>query len=72
MEKQTFNKKLAKQITKLRSERKLTHAQLAKLCGKNQKQVIQRLETGTVTPSAYFIYKLSKALKVSVSDLINF
>ncbi len=44
MEKQSFNKKLAKQITKLRLERKLTHAQLAKLCGKNQKQVIQRLE----------------------------
>jgi transcriptional regulator with XRE-family HTH domain len=72
MEKQTFNKKLAKQITKLRLERNLTHTQLAKLSGKNQKQVIQRLETGTITPSAYFVYKLSKALNVPIGELINF
>jgi transcriptional regulator with XRE-family HTH domain len=72
MEKQTFNKKLAKQITKLRIERNLTHTQLAKLSGKNQKQVIQRLETGNITPSAYFVYKLSKALNVSIGELINF
>jgi len=37
-------KKLAKQIIKLRLERKLTHAQLAKFCEKNQKQVIQSLK----------------------------
>lgn len=72
MEKQVFNKKLAKQITKYRLERNLTHGQLGKLCGNKQKQVIQRLESGAVTPSVHFVYDIAKALKVSLNDLINF
>ena len=71
MEKQVFNKKLAKQIAKYRVERKLTHGQLAKLCGNKQKQAIQRLETGAISPSAYFVYEIAKALKVNVSELME-
>lgn len=72
MEKQVFNKKLAKQIAKYRVERKLTHGQLAKLCGNKQKQAIQRLETGAISPSAYFVFEIAKALKVPVGALYNF
>jgi len=72
MEKQVFNKKLAKQIAKYRQERKLTHGQLAKLCGNKQKQAIQRLETGAITPSAYFVFEIAKALKVPVGELMSF
>jgi len=72
MEKQAFNKKLAKQIKKIREERNLSHGELAKLCGKKQKQIIQRLETGTISPTVYFVYEISKALKVTPNDLMNF
>lgn len=71
MEKQVFNKKLAKQITKYREEKKLTQGQLAKLCGNKQKQAIQRLETGAITPSAHFVYEIARALKVNVGELMN-
>ena len=71
MEKQTFNKKLAKQITKYREEKKLTQGELAKLCGNKQKQAIQRLETGAITPSAYFVYEIAKAMKIEVGVLMD-
>lgn len=72
MEKQVFNKKLAKQIAKYRSEKELTHGQLAKLCGNKHKQAIQRLETGTVSPSAHFVCEIATALKVPIGELLNF
>jgi DNA-binding XRE family transcriptional regulator len=72
MEKQVFNKKMAKQIAKYRVEQNLTQGQLGKLCGNKPKQIIQRLESGAVTPSVHFVYHIAKALNVSLNDLINF
>lgn len=70
MEKHTFNKKLAKRIKAAREEKELSQGQLGKLCGK-QKQAIQRLEQGLVVPSAYFVYQIAVALRVSVAKLIE-
>jgi putative transcriptional regulator len=70
MEKTTFTKKLGKRITKIREEKKLTQVQLAKLC-KKPKQNINRLEAGTINPTAYFLYELSIALKVPIVELLE-
>jgi transcriptional regulator with XRE-family HTH domain len=70
MEKTTFTKKLGKRITKIREEKKLTQVQLAKLC-KKPKQNINRLEAGTINPTAYFLYELSIALKVPIIELLE-
>ena len=70
MEKTTFTKKLGKRIARIREEKKLTQVQLAKLC-KKPKQNINRLEAGTINPTAYFLYELSIALKVPIVDLLE-
>ena len=72
MEKDIFTKKLAKQVAKAREAKGLTHGQLAKLCNNKPKQTIQRLETGAVTPSAYFVFEIAIALKVTPNDLMVF
>ena len=71
MEKDTFIKKLGKHISEIREEKELTQVQLAKLC-KKHKQNINRLEAGAMNPSAYYLYELSKALKVPMSNLLDF
>lgn len=71
MDKNTFTKKLGKQVAKIRKEKGLTQVQLAKLL-KKSKQDVHRLEAGTVTPTSYFVHKIAKALKVSGGELIDF
>ncbi|MBK8369759.1 MAG: helix-turn-helix transcriptional regulator [Bacteroidetes bacterium] len=39
---------------------------------KKHKQNINRLEAGAMNPSAYYLYELSKALKVPMSNLLDF
>ena len=70
MEKDIFTKKLGKRIAKIRVEKELTQVELGKLL-KKQKQSIYRLETGMFTPTAYFVYEISKALKVPIGDLMD-
>lgn len=70
MEKTTFTKKLGKRITKIREDKNLTQVQLAKLC-KKPKQNINRLETGLINPTAYFLHELSIALKVPLTELLE-
>lgn len=71
MEREVFKKKLGKRIAKLRKEKGLTQVELAKLCDL-PKQNINRLEAGLVNPSAHFVYEISKALKISLNELISF
>jgi len=70
MEKDVFTKKLAKRITKVREEKEMTQVALGKLIGKS-KHSICRLESGTFTPTAFFVFEISKALKVSVGELMD-
>ena len=71
MEKTVFAKKLGKQIAILRREKEFTQVELAKQC-KQRKQNINRLESGGVNPSAFFIYKIAKALDVPIEKFFDF
>lgn len=75
MEKKTLNRKvftqkLGKRICTLRKENELTQNQMAKMFGMPQ-QNISRLEAGTFTPSAFFVYQIASAFKVSSAELMD-
>lgn len=70
MEQEVFIKKLGKRITKVREEKQLSQAELARLMGL-PRQNINRLETGTVNPKAYTVYELARVMKVRVGDLMT-
>jgi len=69
--KEIFLKKLGQRIATLREKAGLNQSQLAIECDKDR-QSINRLEKGNVNPSIYYLQQISKALKVTLSDLVSF
>lgn len=69
--KQIFLKNLGERIAFLREKKGLNQSQLAIECDKDR-QSINRLEKGNVNPSAYYLLQISRALKISLSELLNF
>ena len=57
-------------LKKARQKRKLTQQALADKVGIRQ-ETIARLETGKRQPSMDLLYRLAKALKVKVGDLLE-
>lgn len=57
-------------ISRIRIQRRLTQAQLAKLCGTSTNN-ISRWEIGAATPNGKNLMKLAEALGCSMEDLIQ-
>lgn len=70
MKKEQLLKKLGSRIRALRLEKGLSQVELANSIGKDQ-QSIQRLETGRINPSVYYLLEVSKGLDVDLIDLIK-
>lgn len=62
------NEKLGKRIRKARREKKMSQEELADRVGLHY-TTISRIERGISNPPVHTIDKISKALKVSLSDL---
>ena len=62
-------KKLGKRIRKLRLSNKMTLAQLAAHCD-FEKSNMARIEKGNTNPTFKTLSKISKALNVTVSELV--
>ena len=71
MEKNVFVKKLGKRIVKLRNQKGMSQADLAKACFK-EPQSIERLENGKTNPTGYYLYEIAKALKIPLKELFDF
>jgi putative transcriptional regulator len=69
--KSNFLKNLGKRIAFLREKNGLNQSELALECEKDR-QSINRLEKGNVNPSIFYLYQISKALKVSLTELLDF
>ena len=69
--KEQFQKKLGKQIAKLRQAAGMTQDDLAERCGK-EKQNISRIETGRTNPTAYSLVEIAASLEVPVKELFDF
>jgi putative transcriptional regulator len=69
MDKQELQKKVGQRIVQLRAEKGWSQADLARACNKDR-QSIERMENGTVSPSLYSLYEISLVLEKSVSELL--
>lgn len=71
MEKKGFLISLGKQVVKLRKQKGLSQSDLARNCDKDR-QSIERLESGKINPSAYYLKEIADGLGIPVKDLLDF
>ena len=65
-----MSEKLAKNIERLRTQRKMTQEELAKRVGVSQPAIAQ-YEAGTAVPKLYVTIKLADALNTTIDDLVG-
>ncbi|MCF8409377.1 MAG: helix-turn-helix transcriptional regulator [Crocinitomicaceae bacterium] len=70
MDKSEFNKRLGLLIRKKRIEKGLTQLELADLMNLDY-QYISRIERGLISPTLFWVTKLSEALHIHSSDFIH-
>lgn len=70
MEKEVWLKNLGAKIRDTRIAKGLTQAQLAHTINKDQ-QSVQRLETGNINPSFYYLVEVAKGLGVNIAELVS-
>lgn len=70
MEKEVWLKNLGAKIREIRIAKGLTQAQLAHTINKDQ-QSVQRLETGNINPSFYYLVEIANGLGVTLGEMIE-
>lgn len=70
MEKSEFNKKIGQHLKKKRLQKKITQAELASKIGADF-QNISRIERGVISPTLYWLSKVTDALEMSLGDFIK-
>lgn len=70
IEKEEVLKNLGAKIRDTRIAKGLTQAQLAHTINKDQ-QSVQRLETGKINPSFYYLVEVAKGLGVNIAELVT-
>ena len=71
MEKDQLLQRLGARLRELRTLKGISQKELAYSIGKDQ-QSIQRLETGKINPSFYYLSQIAEGLKVDLSELFAF
>lgn len=71
MTKEQLKKKIGQRIVELRTKKGWSQSDLARACDKDR-QAIEKLENGKVNPTLYSLLEISKALEVSLSNLVKF
>ncbi len=66
-----YIKKVGQNIRRIRLEKKISQVDLAYACN-FEKPNMQRIEAGNTNPTLKTLFKIAKALKVSVNDLLDF
>ena len=73
MEKSEKIKKVGKKIQNIRLEKGMSQVDLVGLIeGNIDTTNISRIESGRTNPTLYNLYRISKALEVPLTDLVNF
>lgn len=70
MNKIELQKLIGKRIIQLRTEKGWSQSDLARACEKDR-QSIERIENGRVSPSLYTLYEIATALEVRLEELIK-
>jgi DNA-binding XRE family transcriptional regulator len=66
----SFLTRLARRVKLRREELSMTQKELAHKFGFNERY-IQKIESGTYSPNLFTMFKLAKALKISISSLLD-
>ena len=68
--KEELGKIIGENVRKIRVEKGISQAELARLCEKDR-QHIELIENGKVSPNIYTLYTVSMALQIGLSDLFD-
>ncbi|WP_271765468.1 helix-turn-helix domain-containing protein [Aquimarina algiphila] len=71
MTKDELKRNIGKRIVELRTQKGWSQSDLARACNKDR-QALEKLENGKVNPTIYSLYEISKALEVSLQQLVKF
>lgn len=70
VQKQRLLNKVGARIVELRKKKGLSQRQLAFECGKDP-QSLERIENGKSNPTVFYLYEVSKALGISLKELLD-
>ena len=70
MTKEELLGQMGSHIRNLREARELTQQDLAASVGKDQ-QSIQRLESGRINPSLFYLYQIAQGLSINMNELFD-
>ena len=70
MTKDDLKKIIGQRIVELRIQRGWNQSDLARACGKDR-QAMEKLENGKVNPTIYTLFEISKALEITLGELLN-
>ena len=70
MDRTELQKLVGKRIIQLRTEKGWSQSDLARACEKDR-QSIERIENGKVSPSLYSLHEIALALEVRLEELVN-
>ena len=68
--KEQLSLKIGEQIKHYRQQLGISQAELARRCDKD-KQHMELIENGKISPNIYTIYIISKALEIELNQLLN-
>ncbi|WP_101450329.1 MULTISPECIES: helix-turn-helix domain-containing protein [unclassified Aquimarina] len=71
MTKDELKKNIGNRIVELRTQKGWSQSDLARACDKDR-QALEKLENGKVNPTIYSLLEISKALEVSLPELVTF
>lgn len=71
MDKAELSRKIGERIVQIRVDKGMSQSELARACMKDR-QAIEKIEKGKVNPTIFSLYEIAIALKVSLTELINF
>ena len=66
-----MQKSFGNHVKELRLQKNLTQIDVSSRMNKDQ-QSLQRVESGNVSPSLYYLFELAEGLDISISELIDF
>lgn len=69
-EKEQLLFKIGNRIKLLREQKKISQQDLAALCN-FEKANMRRIEAGRTNPTVFTLYKISQALEITISELVD-
>lgn len=69
--KEILQLRFGEHIKRIRLKNNLTQVDVSSAMNKDQ-QSLQRVESGKVSPSLYYLFQLAEGLNVNIKDLVSF